>query len=72
MYKINLKKDKLLILAQEIKKNLPNLHLHIQFNSNKIVIKINSDVENYLETKKYLEYLIKIHFPESYLEIQKN
>ncbi len=67
MYKINFNKDKLLIVAQEIKKNFPDLDLKILIN-NKIIIKTKNNLD--LETKKRLEVIIKNYFPDNILNFQ--
>ncbi|MCS7183853.1 MAG: hypothetical protein NZ866_00715 [Patescibacteria group bacterium] len=68
MFKINLKKDKILTLAQEIKKNYPDLKINIIIYNNKILIKSSNKIN--FEVKKRIEMIVKIHIPESNLSFQ--
>lgn len=68
MHRIKLQKDKILIIAKEIKQKFPNLKINLLIINNKIIIKSKNKLD--LETKKNLEYIIKIHFPESILNFQ--
>ncbi|GIW65794.1 MAG: hypothetical protein KatS3mg094_313 [Candidatus Parcubacteria bacterium] len=65
MDKINLSKDKILIIAKEIKDNYPDLNLKINIFNNKIIIKSKEKINFY--TKNHIETIIKIHFPENIL-----
>lgn len=65
MDKINLFKDKILIIAKEIKDNYPDLNLKINISNNKIIIKSKEKINIYI--KNQIETIIKIHFPENIL-----
>jgi hypothetical protein len=61
MEKINLNKNTLLILAQEIKNKFPHLKdLKIKFSDNKIFIITNDNLDIYI--KKEIEMIIRKYF----------
>ncbi|GIW66169.1 MAG: hypothetical protein KatS3mg095_0067 [Candidatus Parcubacteria bacterium] len=68
MYKINLNKDKILIIAQEIKKIEPSLNFKISLINNKITIKSKEKIS--LDIKKQIELIIKIHIPDCILNFE--